>query len=328
MTTAAPPQRFVAQLAQLVTVPPTGDGWLHEMKYDGYRIGCRIAAGDVQLLSRNGKDWTARFAPVAEAARRLKVDNTLLDGEVAIVLPSGQTSFQALQNVAAGGAGKLVYFVFDLLFLDGVDLRQLPLCERKNRLQRLLRRAPRLFQYSAHVIGDGPRTLAEACRLGSEGIVSKRADRPYTGGRGAAWVKTKCIARQEFVIVGFTEPRGSRSGLGALLVGTYDGTGALQFAGKVGTGFSQQSAAALRTRLETLRRPTSPLARLPAGALGRSARWVEPRLVAEVAFTEWTADGKIRHPSFQGLREDKDPRRICRETAASLVPDASRRRRR
>jgi bifunctional non-homologous end joining protein LigD len=315
----APPAQFAPQLARLVTDPPSGPTWLHELKYDGYRIGCRINAGAARLLSRNGNDWTERFAPVAAAARRLRVDNALLDGEVAMVLPDGRTSFQALQN-AGDGRGTLTYFVFDLLWLNGADYRPRPLHERKAALAALLRRAPAPIRYADHVTGDGARALAAACRLGAEGIVSKRADQPYRSGRGPGWLKTKCTARQELVIVGFTDPRGARAGLGALLVGTYDDAGALRFAGKVGTGFTQRSALELRRRLEPLARATSPLADPPRGALARLAHWVEPRLVAEVAFTEWTDDGKIRHPSFQGLREDKDPRSVRREMPAAAAP--------
>jgi bifunctional non-homologous end joining protein LigD len=200
------------------------------------------------------------------------------------------------------------------------------------RLARLLRRAPVPLRYADHIGSDGGRALAAACRVGAEGIVSKRADQPYRGGRGPTWLKSKCSGRQELVIVGFTDPRGARSGLGALLVATYDGDGALRYAGKVGTGFTQQSATALRRRLDRLERPTSALAAPPRGAVGQQAHWVEPRLVAEVAFTEWTADGKVRHPSFQGLREDKDPRSVRREQvlapaleAATAAPTAAAR---
>ncbi len=316
----SPPTLFTPQLARVAAAPPSGPGWLHELKYDGYRIGCRIDAGEVQLLSRNGHDWTGRFAPIAAAAKRLKVRNALLDGEIAVVLPDGRTSFQALQNALTSGDGRLTYFVFDLLHLDGANLRPLPLTERKARLARLLRNASPDLHYADHVTGDGTRMLAEACRHGAEGIVSKRADRPYEAGRGPNWLKVKCIARQEFVIAGFTDPRGARTGIGALLVATYDAHGALQFAGKVGTGFTEQSATALRRRLDALLRKTTPLSALPPGPLGRQAHWVEPRLVAEVAFGEWTADGKVRHASFQGLREDKDPRHVRREGPVDSPP--------
>ena len=194
--TAAPPSRFTPQLARLVDTPPSGDAWVHELKYDGYRIGARIADGEVRLLSRNNNDWTERFAPVAAAASRLRVANALLDGEVAIVLPDGRTSFQALQKAGDSRDGTLAYFVFDLLWLDGEDLTGLPLRERKARLARLLRRPPAPIRYADHVAGSGADALATACRLGAEGIVSKRSDQPYQSGRGPSWLKIKCTARQ------------------------------------------------------------------------------------------------------------------------------------
>jgi bifunctional non-homologous end joining protein LigD len=308
------PKLFAPQLATLVTAAPQGDRWLHELKHDGYRIGCRVAAGSVRLLSRNGKDWTDRFPLVRDAVTRLPAETAFLDGEVAVVLADGRSSFQALQNWFAGGApqGHLVYFVFDLLHLDGEDLTTVPLEQRKIRLRRLLGRRKGVLRYSAHVVGNGAEVLAAACRQGAEGIVSKRRDLPYRPGRGTDWLKTKCIRRQELVIGGFTDPQGSRSGIGALLVGVYD-DGRLVFAGKVGTGFTQAAARELRQRLEAIESGSCPFAERPPAAVARNAHWVAPRLVAEVAFTEWTADGKIRHPSFQGLREDKSPRSIKRE---------------
>ncbi len=303
---------YRAQLALLVAEAPAGAAWVHEVKYDGYRIGCAIDGGEVTLWSRRGKDWTAQFPEVAAAARRLRVRSALLDGEVAAVLPDGRTSFQALQNAFAGGRRELVYFAFDLLHLDGEDLSERPLLERKAALARLLGDGG-VIRYAPHFEGSGPDVHREACRLGLEGIVSKRADVPYRAGRNATWVKTKCILRQELVIGGFTDPEGAaRDGLGALLVGYRDGA-ALRFAGKVGTGFTNASARALRGRLAALAADACPFSPRPAGWLGRNAHWVRPELVCEVAFTEWTQDGKIRHPSFQGLREDKRPEDVVRE---------------
>jgi bifunctional non-homologous end joining protein LigD len=317
----SPPRRYAPQLARLVSELPGDTGWAYELKYDGYRIGCRIEAGRVQLLSRNGGDWTARLAPIAAAAARLHVHDALLDGEAAIVLPDGRTSFQALQNAFAdrrsAPGGTLAYFVFDLLHLDGEDLTALPLLERKARLARLLRRPPPPLHVAEHVLDDGARLLTQACRMGAEGIIAKRADQPYRAGRGPAWLKLKCIARQEFVIGGFTDPRGARSGLGALLIGTYDTDGVLHFAGKVGTGFSQRAALDLRQRLDRLERASSPFTPAPRG-LGGGVHWAEPRLVAEITFGEWTADGKVRHPSFAGLRADKPPQQVQREAPAPL----------
>lgn len=317
---AVPPYR--PQLATLVRAAPEGAGWLHETKYDGYRIGCAVQGGAATLWSRSGKDWSAAFPEVVGAAVDLPVRAALLDGEVAAVLPDGRTSFQALQNAAGGGRRDLRYFVFDLLFLDGEDVCALPLRERKARLEALLARAPSpILRYAEHLDGGGAAVLREACRLGLEGIVSKRADDRHREGRSPGWVKAKCVARQELVIGGFTDPEGAREGLGALLVGHREG-GRLRFAGKVGTGFTRASARALRARLEPLARATPPFDPPPAGWLRTHAHWVEPALVAEVAFTEWTADGKIRHPSFQGLREDKAAGEVVRE-AARATPDAA-----
>ena len=305
---------------------PEGDAWIHEIKYDGYRIGCRIRGGRVALYSRNGKDWTAAFPEIAEAARGLGITDALLDGEVAMVLPDGRTSFQALQNafsidtVAARAA--LVYFVFDLLRADGERLEALPLEERKARLRALLGRRKKTsrIRYSEDVSGHGREFFDKACRLGLEGIISKRRDQPHRNGRHSDWVKTKCVERQEFVIGGFTDPEGARVGIGALLVGYYDDERRLIFSGKVGTGFTQKLSLDLRAQLERLEQRECPFVVRPAGWLGKNAHWVRPVLVAEVMFTEWTTDGKIRHPSFQGLRADKSPKEARKEVPAAKPP--------
>jgi bifunctional non-homologous end joining protein LigD len=308
---------YVPQLATLVAAPPTGDAWLHEIKFDGYRIGARVRKGRVSLYTRNGNDWTAAFPAVVEALQKLGLDDALIDGEAAIVLPDGRTSFQALQNTSApANRGTLVYFVFDLLRLNGEKLEALPLEERKARLKKLVgsRKTGRI-RFSEHIDGNGEAFLAEACRAGLEGIVSKRRDQPYRAGRHGDWLKTKCVQRQEFVVGGFTDPEGMRAGLGALLIGYYEGA-RLVFSGKVGTGFTQKLALDLRARLDRLEQKTCPFVPPPEGALGRNAHWVKPNLVCEVMFTEWTGDGKIRHPSFQGLRADKKPKQITREKPA------------
>ena len=311
---------YVPQLATLVAAPPSGDEWLHEIKYDGYRIGCRVRKGAIALYTRNGNDWTRAFPEIVEAVRKLGVEDALLDGEVAVVLPDGRTSFQALQNAAADPAsrGTLVYFVFDLLRLEGERLEPIPLEERKARLEKLIgpRKSGRI-RYSEHVAGQGQSFFNGACRHGLEGIVSKRRDLPYRPGRHGGWLKTKCVRRQEFVIGGFTDPEGMRAGLGALLIGYYEGE-RLVFCGKVGTGFSHTVAVELRARLDRLEQKTCPFTPPPAGSLGRHAHWVKPALVCEVVFTEWTTDGKIRHPSFQGLRADKKPEDVTREVLRAL----------
>jgi bifunctional non-homologous end joining protein LigD len=315
----SPIPAYKPQLAKLVKGPPEGSEWLHEMKYDGYRIGCRIQGGTAMLISRNGKDWTAAFPEICRAAEKLGVLDALLDGEVAIVRPDGRTSFQDLQNAFTGGNRQgLVYFAFDLMHVDGATLLGRPLLERKAALRRLVGRprARSRIRYSEHVIGGGAALFEQACRERLEGIISKRADAPYSAGRRAAWVKTKCVLRQEFVVGGFTEPDGSRQGIGALLIGYYDDQQKLVFAGKVGTGFSVAAALDLRERLDRLRRSASAFATPPPARIGRHARWAKPMLVAEVAFSEWTGDGKIRHPSFQGLRRDKRAHEVRRETPA------------
>lgn len=317
------PTRFAPELATLVKSAPEGDAWLHELKFDGYRIAARLDAGKVTLLSRRNNDWSAQFPAVCAAVARLPARRALLDGEVAAVLPDGRTSFQALQNVGARGT-VLAYYVFDLLHLDGEDVSRLPLEERKRRLARLLRarRGTTLLRYSDHVVGGGAEFFAAACAKGLEGIVSKRRDRPYDPGRHGDWVKTKCWLRQEVVIGGFTEPAGSRVGLGALLVGVHDAQGQLVFAGKVGTGFSERAARELRAKLDRLVRAAPPFAEPPREARRWKTQWVRPGLVAEVAFSEWTNDGRMRHPSFQGLRADKLPAEVVRERAVPVAEAA------
>jgi bifunctional non-homologous end joining protein LigD len=321
MAAKSPLPAYDPQLALLVKEPPVGEAWLHEMKYDGYRIGCRIDGGDVTLISRRGKDWTRQFPEVCAAARKLGVKRALLDGEVAVVLPDGRTSFQALQNFFAGDRHGLAYFVFDLLHLDGVDVAAEPLEARKHALADLLGEGKGLIRYSSHVIGDGRAFFAQACRHDLEGIVSKQRGQPYQAGRNNGWLKTKCIKRQELVIGGFTDPEGSRQGIGALLVGVYDGARRLHFAGKVGTGFSQKVAHDLRKRLEALAQPSSAFSPAsPGWQVEKAAHWVRPALVAEVAFAEWTGDGKVRHASFQGLRADKRAAEVVMETPVAPPP--------
>ncbi|HEX5473082.1 MAG TPA: DNA ligase D [Vicinamibacterales bacterium] len=309
--------QYRPQLAQLVKKAPDGPEWVHELKYDGYRIGCRIERGRVALISRNGRDWTAAFPEIVTAAARLRTPRALLDGELCAVLPDGRTSFQALQNAASGTPHRsLVYFVFDLLLLGERDLTREPLERRKTALAALVgTRQTGRIRYAEHIEGRGPDAFAQACRLGLEGIVSKRREQPYLLGKRGGWLKTKCVRRQEFVVGGFTDPEGARAGIGALLVGFYDHD-RLVFAGKVGTGFTHAGARDLRSQLERLETAVCPYATPPAGWLGRHAHWVRPRLVAEVAFTEWTSGGHIRHPSFQGLRADKAARDVVREDAA------------
>jgi bifunctional non-homologous end joining protein LigD len=315
---AALPDKVEAQLANSAQSPPSGAAWVHEIKYDGYRMLCRIEDRKVRMMSRNGNDWTQNFPAVARALGRLPVETAWVDGEVVAMDSKGRSSFQRLQNALSGtGAEALTYLAFDLLYLNGYDLRGAPLSERKRVLQELLSDASTTIRYSEHFAVPGRDFLENVGELGLEGMVSKRADLPYQAGRGAAWQKIKCTRRQEMVIGGYTDPEGSRQGFGALLLGVYEPDGQLAYSGKVGSGFDEASLASLSRRLAGIAQKQSPFRDPPQGAEGRRARWVKPTLVAEVSFSEWTDDGTLRHPVFQGLREDKSARDVVRESPAT-----------
>ncbi|MBS0170706.1 MAG: DNA ligase D [Nitrospira sp.] len=310
--------RMTPQLATLVDRAPEGDEWVHELKFDGYRILTRLSGGHATLWTRNGHDWTAKLRSFAEALAALPADTAWLDGEVVALLPDGRISFQALQNAfESGQAANLVYYVFDLLYLNGSDLRPATLLERKRCLSELLKGqdGKGLIRYSDHITGKGEDVVAEACRRGMEGVMAKRADASYVEGRSRSWVKIKCSKRQEFVIGGFTEPGGSRSGFGALLLGLYDDQGRLHYAGRTGTGFTSRSLQELHRRLHAIERRTAAFESVPKTADRAKIHWVEPTLVAEVAFAEWTKDGQLRQASFQGLRDDKQASTVKRESA-------------
>jgi bifunctional non-homologous end joining protein LigD len=317
------PPALEPELATLVDQAPTGDDWLHEIKLDGYRILARLEGGRAQLLSRNGKDWTERLPALRQALEKLKLRSAFIDGELVALDEKGVSKFQALQNsLHAGGDDSLVYYAFDLPFLDGTDLREQPLVERKSRLRELLERQASALdgrvRFSAHIVGNGPDFYGSACKLGLEGTIAKRADAPYRSGRGRDWLKIKCIRRQELAIVGYTDPAGSRSHLGALLLGVAE-DGGLRYAGRVGTGFSEASLRELSHKLAALEVSEPPLSNPPRGADARGVHWVKPKLVAEVAFSEVTSEGLLRHPTFQGLREDKAARETQLETPVPLA---------
>ena len=321
------PEKIEPHLATLVAQVPDTDAWLHEMKYDGYRILARIDGSQVDLLTRRGNNWTDRFPAVAQAVAELGLSAAFLDGEVVALDEQGRTDFQRLQNwmqrtVAGGGPRddrSLVYFVFDAPYLEGYDLRQAPLADRKAALAKILPAEDQSgpVRYSDHVRGRGAEVIQLACQSGMEGIISKRADSPYAAGRSACWVKTKCLQRQEFVIGGYTQPSGSRTGFGSLLLGYYR-KGQLRYAGHVGTGFTRQSLTDLTARLEALRTGRPAFENPPRSMPRQRATWVEPKLVAEVEFAEWTEDGVLRQPSFKGLREDKPASQITVERPARL----------
>ena len=314
---AALPDALDAQLALLADRPPDGAAWVHEIKFDGYRMLCRVSKGRCHIYSRNGKEWTEAFPRIAEAVARLPVTSAWIDGEIVVNDENGRSSFQALQNVLSAESGaRPLYYAFDLPYLDGYDLRDAPLVERKQLLRSIVGDTP-VVRFSDHVEGDGPTFFEQACRMGLEGIVSKRADAPYQAVRGRNWQKIKCSLRQEFVIGGYTDPQGARSGFGALLLGVYAGKD-LRYCGKVGTGFNEALLDSLYRELRKRVVDQPPFVNPPTGAEGRRAHWVKPDLVGEVSFTEWTRDATLRHPSFQGLREDKRARDVVRETPAHL----------
>jgi bifunctional non-homologous end joining protein LigD len=310
------PEFVAPQLATLVDQPPAGSGWVHEMKLDGYRILARMENGTARLYSRNGKEWTQNFPAVAKAAARLPVESAWLDGEVVVLQPDGRSSFQALQNAISRGEDDMYYYVFDLPYLDGYDLRGAALIDRKRLLEGLMPAKPGVVRLSAHVAAPGASYFEEACKLKLEGIISKRADAAYQAGRSRSWVKVKCEMRQEMVIGGYTDPEGARTGFGALLLGVYE-NGELRYSGKVGTGFNDATLRMLKKKLDALAQKEAPFVNPPRGAEARRSHWVRPELVAEVRFTEWTADGTLRHPSFQGLRADKKATEVVRERPAT-----------
>jgi bifunctional non-homologous end joining protein LigD len=300
------PAAIVPQFPVLADAAPDGQEWLHEIKFDGYRILARLAGNDIRLITRHGQDWTARFPAIAAALAPVMPSETLFDGEIVHEKAGGATSFAALARaLSEGRSERLVYYVFDMPYLEGYCLMAAPLEERKRALAGLLPSGGGGgVRYSRHVAGDGPGFLAECCRRHCEGIVSKRRDAPYTPGHGRDWLKIKCVAREEFAIIGWTDPRGSREGIGSLLLGYYDAAGNLHYAGRVGTGFSRTLLRALRQRLERLALAVPP-DRAVAAAAPRRSHWVRPELAAEVRFTEWTPERRLRHPVFIGLREDK-----------------------
>ena len=318
-TRSAPLPTFVKpQLATLVDAAPEGDDWIHEIKYDGFRFLARYDRGRTRLITRNEKDWTERFGAVVDALSELPAERALLDGEVAVLLPNGTTSFQGLQNAGGATPGQLLFFAFDLLHLDGVNVMREPLEARKSLLESLVGGLDGgIVRYSDHVIGQGPAFHAHACRLGLEGIISKRRNGLYEAGRSREWLKVKCLREQEFVVVGWTEPQGSREGLGALLLGAHVG-GELRFVGKVGTGFDAATLVQLQRRLSRLEVSAAKVSKPPRGAQARGVHWVRPEVVAQVAYTEMTADGILRHPSYKGLREDKSPRDVVIEEPEQL----------
>ena len=314
-----PPAFRPPQLATLVDHIPSGPGWLHEVKYDGYRTLVAVGGGKARAYTRTGLDWSDKFAPIVEAFQKLDLPPCLIDGEVAALDRDGKPNFRILQETLKEGSAPLAFFAFDLLELDGEDLTGLPNVERKQRLEALLRGASEPIHYADHV-GEGEKLFETLCRGGYEGVISKRADAPYRGRRTQSWLKIKCICRQEFVIIGWTTSDKQR-GFRALLLGTWVGD-TLHYAGKAGTGFTMARIDELMAKMKPLERKTAPVEDAPRAAV-RGAHWLEPKLVAEIAYTETTAPlgegGVLRHPSFLGLREDKPAKEVHPESAQPVI---------
>ena len=308
--------------ARLVRELPRAGDWVYEIKFDGIRLIAVKDKDHVRLYSRLHNDLTARFSEVARAVKGLKCERAVIDGEVVALDPAGRSSFQLLQSSHAGPRPPIHYYVFDLLNLEGADLTSLPLTRRKKLLQSLIPGKQDIIRFSASLTGDPKKLLAEACRHKLEGLIAKQPTAKYEPGRrGDAFLKIKCLSGQEFVIGGYTQPKGGRLHFGAILVGYYD-KGKLIFASKVGTGFNEKSLTSLYRTFQKLRRADCPFANLPekrgtsggltAGEMTRCS-WVEPKLVCQIAFTEWTRDGHLRHPVFLGLREDKSHNEVIKE---------------
>jgi bifunctional non-homologous end joining protein LigD len=286
--------------------PPTGDAWVHEIKFDGYRMEARLEGGKVKLLTRNNLDWTKRFPLVAKELAGLEIGSAFLDGEIVVERRDGTTSFTELvADLKAHASDRMIYYAFDILYLNGIDLRGAALIDRKAVLDRLLRgHKTGKLRLSEHLTSDGGQMLDKACELGIEGIISKRADRPYRSGRTGDWIKATCHLTDEFVVGGYLDSSAQSKAVGALALGRYE-KGRLKYVGRVGTGFSRETAGELWGTAQRLRRQTSPFADKLDAAERRGVVWLKPALVAQVEYRAVTGDGRLRHASFKGLREDK-----------------------
>jgi bifunctional non-homologous end joining protein LigD len=317
---AAFPGFIEPTLATLKSTPPAGGDWLHEIKFDGYRLQAQIRSGQVSLFTRSGLDWTAKFgAAISDALARLSVEDAIIDGEVVVEGAGSASEFSALQDdLANRRTDRLVFYAFDLLYLNGYDLRPAPLINRKAALAGLMTGSG-VLRYSEHFDEDGEIVLRHSCRLSLEGIISKQRNAPYRSGRTKDWIKSKCSQRQEFVVAGYVPSSTSRHLIGSLVLGYYE-DGKLIYAGRVGTGFTHKVAGDLFRKLDPMRVPKSPFARKLLAEEAYQARFVRPEFVAEVEFRRWTADGIVRHASFQGLREDKKAEEVVRESAVPAAP--------
>ena len=303
------------ELATLADAPPEGEEWVHEIKFDGYRLLGFLTDGEVRLRTRNGNDWTRKFPSLSSSIGKLKAKSAVLDMEAVVLDKAGKSNFQAMQHALGekGSPQSIQAYVFDLLYLDGKNMTRAALVDRKKALEALLKKSKdsKFLLYSDHVAGRGAEMLQSSCAMGLEGIISKRSDSAYLMGRQKSWLKSKCVKRQEFVIIGYTAARKGSRAIGALHLGYRDKTD-FKYAGKVGTGFGMKDAQELYERLSQLKISAPAIKEIPRSVL-KTAMWVKPELLCEVSFTEWTEDGHIRHPSFQGLREDKSPQEVVME---------------
>ena len=312
------PDSLKPELATLVDCAPEGD-WRYEIKFDGYRIMAKVGDGKVQLFTRNGHDWTHKLPRQAEAIASLALESAWLDGEMVVANAQGVPDFQALQNAfEQGRSGNIVYYLFDLPFLNGMDLREVPLEQRREALSKVLERSEdEVLKFSDDFAETPAALLNSACQMQMEGLIGKRVGSPYVSRRSGDWIKLKCKRRQEFVIVGFTDPKGSRSKFGALLLGLHDAdSGELKYSGKVGTGFNQVTLATIYAQLTPLETKKPAVVNPPTGADAKDVHWLKPSLLAEVAFAEITHEGSVRHAVFQGLRNDKPAKSITEERPA------------
>ncbi len=312
---AAMPSFVEPSLATLVAKPPAGRNWLHEIKHDGYRLQARLEAGRVKLLTRTGLDWSKKFGKeIVAAIQAIPVGRALIDGEMVVEATSGVSDFSALQaDLSEGRSDRMAFYAFDLLYLDGYDLRRAALVNRKQALRGILTGPGGPLRFSEHFEEDGDLILRHACRLSLEGLISKLGDAPYHSGRNKSWVKSKCSERQEFVVGGYVPSTVSRRAIGSLLLGVYD-KGKLRYVGRVGTGYTATAAEDLMKRLERLRIDRSPFDGPLPPEDARKVRFARPELVAEIEVRGWTADGILRHASFRGLREDKGAGDVAKET--------------
>ncbi|MCH4897871.1 DNA ligase D [Pseudomonas sp. B707] len=314
------PAQLKPQLATLVESAPEGD-WQYEIKFDGYRIMARIDQDEVQLFTRNGHDWTHKLPKQAQALATLGLESAWLDGEMVVADADGVPDFQALQNAFDSGRSEnIVYYLFDLPYLNGVDLREVPVEERRAALATVLKTHQDPLLRFSEAFDETPQALLNsACQMRMEGLIGKRLGSPYVSRRSSDWIKLKCKHRQEFVIVGYTDPKGARSSFGALLLGLHDrDSGELRYAGKVGTGFNETTLKSILAQLKPLRVKKPAVASPPTGFEAKGVHWLKPSLLAEVAFAEMTQDGSVRHAVFHGLREDKPAKDITEERAKPM----------